>query len=332
MGGREATTHTGILNVDKPLGMTSHDVVAAIRKMAHQHRVGHAGTLDPLATGVLLVCLGRATRVSEYLMRSPKRYLAAVRLGITTTTDDAEGEVIGRSPAHVDREQVKEALRSFVGHIRQVPPRYAAIKQGGKPLYELARQGKAVEAPVREVDVYAVQIVGWAPPVVHLDVHCGPGTYIRAIARDLGAALGCGAHLAALRRTASGQFSADQASSLESLAAAFVSGSVAPLLYPLAAAFPHLPVLQLDLEQARRLAMGGAVEGPDRCTTVKVFTDLASDPAGDEGLAQCYAPGGRFMALVRYNPETGAWTPHRVFLQPDEIDLEPLDDHVCSDQ
>lgn len=316
MGGRETPIYDGILNVDKPLGMTSHDVVAVIRKMAHQRRIGHAGTLDPMATGVLLVCLGRATRVSEYLMQSTKGYRAAVRLGISTTTDDAEGEVIDQSPVQVDREQVEAALRSFVGHIVQVPPRYAAIKRDGKPLYALARRGIPVEAPPREVDVYAVQVIEWAPPVVHVDVQCGPGTYIRAIARDLGALLGCGAHLAALRRTASGQFDAAHAVPLERLAAAFLAGDVGPLLYPLDAAFPHLPALHLDPDRARRLVMGQEIEAP----------------AGDEGLARAYTADGQFVALVQMNPETGACKSHKVFLQPDEIESGSIDNHVCRDE
>lgn len=315
MGGREATMYSGILNVDKPLGMTSHDVVAAVRKMAHQRRVGHAGTLDPLATGVLLLCLGRATRVSEYLMRCDKRYRAAVRLGVSTTTDDAEGEPISESPVDLSREQVEAALGAFVGHIWQVPPRYAAIKRDGKPLYELARRGMAVEVPPREVDVYAIQVVGWAPPVVHIDVHCGPGTYIRAIARDLGAALGCGAHLAALRRTASGQFCAAAALSLERLAAASAVGELGQLLHPLDVAFADLPALCFDRQTARRLAMGQAVVGPDRCA-------CASHTGGDEDLGRGYAPHGRFVALVQRDSQTDTWKPLKVFLQPDEIDWD----------
>jgi tRNA pseudouridine55 synthase len=243
----------GILNVDKPLGMTSHDVVAAIRKMARPGgvsfsgsarrrpdtsgdrplKVGHAGTLDPLATGVLLVCLGRATRVSEYLMRSPKTYRATLELGVTTTTHDAEGEITSRSPVGMTLEDVAAALPAFVGSIQQVPPRYSAIKRGGRPLYELARQGIEVEVPAREVEVYALDLVTWEPPHLVLDVRCGPGTYVRALARDIGQALGCGAYLSALRRTSSGTFHVSEAVELEILRAAFDDGRVDEYLHPI---------------------------------------------------------------------------------------------------
>ncbi len=336
----------GILNVDKPLGMTSHDVVAAIREMAKQEarresfgrlragsggpggearqeaggpdlwagrepggvrsvKVGHAGTLDPLATGVLLVCLGRATRVSEYLMRSPKTYRATLQLGITTTTHDAEGEITSRSPVDVTQGELEAALQGFIGSIQQVPPRYSAIKRQGRPLYELARQGIEVEVPPREVEVYALDLVAWDPPHVVLDVRCGPGMYVRALARDIGAALECGAYLAALRRTSSGAFDVSEAVDLATLRAAFSAGRVDEHIYPIEAAVDQLPVLSLDADRARQLAMGQYLEG-------------IGEP-GEEDMARAHGPDGRFIALVRRDQDSGAWRPHKVFVRPEEL-------------
>jgi tRNA pseudouridine55 synthase len=295
----------GILNVDKPPGVTSHDVVVAVRRMVRQRKVGHAGTLDPMATGVLLVCLGQATRVSEYLMRSSKTYRAVVRLGISTTTDDADGEITGQSQVSVTREQVEDALQHFVGRICQVPPVYSAIKRDGKRLYELARRGIDVDVPAREVDIHWVRILEWAPSMVQFEVHCGPGTYVRALARDLGVALGCGAHLWALRRIASGSFAVADALTLDQLGQALAEGRLSRALHPLDTAFLHLPALPLDLDASHRLSMGQQVEG------------AVAD--GEGSLARAYAPDGRLVALVAQDEHTLAWRPHKVFLQPSEI-------------
>ncbi|NDJ61826.1 MAG: tRNA pseudouridine(55) synthase TruB, partial [Chloroflexi bacterium] len=197
----------GFLNIDKPLGWTSHDVVAKLRRGLQIKKIGHAGTLDPLATGVLVICLGAATRLSEYVMDTTKRYRAVVHLGVTTDTYDAEGEITAQRPSdHLSEADVRDALGAFVGALEQVPPMYSAIKQGGRKLYDLARAGEVVERPPRPVHIHALEVVAWQPPQVTLDVTCSPGTYIRSLAYDLGAALGVGAHLAGLMRTASGSF------------------------------------------------------------------------------------------------------------------------------
>jgi tRNA pseudouridine55 synthase len=297
--------------VDKPLGLTSHAVVVTARRLSGQRKVGHAGTLDPMATGVLLVCLGKATRVSQYLMASPKAYRATVRLGISTTTHDAEGQITHQARVDVTREEVEAALRQFVGRVDQVPPAHSAIKHKGRRLYELARQGIPVQAPPRQVDVHRLHIVEWAPPSVHLDVECGPGTYVRALARDLGRALGCGAHLAGLRRTRSGQFTVERALSLGGLEEAFASATFADLLHPLDAALAHLPALCLDAEAARRLAMGQQVPDPGR--------GGGFAPGDERTLARAYAPGGQFVALAFREQETGSWRPRKVFVAPEDI-------------
>src|SRR3712207_3120822 len=193
----------GFLNVDKPAGFTSHDVVAQLRRPSRQKRIGHGGTLDPAATGVLPVALGEATRLVEFLVEGRKRYAAVIELGVATTTDDAEGEVVGTAPvpplAKPDLEQV---LRAFEGSLEQVPPMYSALQIDGKRLYQLARQGVSLELPPRRVEIERIDILHWESPFLTIDVRCGKGTYIRALARDIGAALGCGGHLRSLRRTA----------------------------------------------------------------------------------------------------------------------------------
>jgi len=282
--------------------MTSHDVVAIVRRLARQRKVGHAGTLDPLATGVLLVCLGKATRVSEVLMRSPKTYRAEALLGVSTTTDDAEGEILERHPVSVTRSTVEEALQAFVGNIDQVPPRYSAIKRQGKRLYQLARQGIEVDVPAREVRIHGITLQVWDPPVVCFEVRCGPGTYIRALARDLGQALGCGAHLTALRRTASGQFSAADAVSLEDLQADD-GKTLSRLLHPIDVAYRHLPALHVDGETARKLTMGQAISAKE---------------AG-ESQVRAYGPGGQFIALLSCEADPSSWRPLKVFVDPSEM-------------
>ena len=301
----------GILNVDKPSGLTSHDVVAVVRRLSRQRKVGHAGTLDPMATGVLLVCIGDATRVSEYLMDSTKTYLATIHLGISTTTDDAEGDTIAETPIQVTREQVGTALASFVGRIEQIPPKYAAIKHRGRKLYELARKGIDVDVPARSVTIHAINIVEVAPPQVRIEVTCGPGTYIRALARDLGQALGCGAHLSALRRTQSGQFRAENAASMEQLDGAFASQTAGQLLLPLDAALTHLPAIHVPLDSARSLALGQAIQGP---------TAVGPQATGKQaGLARAYAPGQRFVAIVAWDQASARWRPRKVFAQPHDL-------------
>ncbi|MFW5942793.1 MAG: tRNA pseudouridine(55) synthase TruB, partial [Chloroflexota bacterium] len=197
----------GLLNVDKPLHLTSHDVVARVRRLCDTRRVGHAGTLDPLASGVLVLAVGRATRLLEYVVGQPKEYQARVRLGQETNTYDGEGEITAQRPVPVTRADVEQALQQFRGDIAQIPPMYSALKKGGKRLYELARQGKEVEREARRVTIYDLEILTWDRPVLTVRVRCSTGTYIRSLAHDLGQALGTGAYLSGLRRTAIGAFS-----------------------------------------------------------------------------------------------------------------------------
>jgi tRNA pseudouridine55 synthase len=209
---------SGILPVDKPAGWTSHDVVARLRRVAGQKAVGHAGTLDPLATGVLIVMLGGATKLSQYLVDSRKMYCACVAVGATTPTDDAEAPLEARcSIDHLRREDIENALQTFIGTIQQLPPRYAAVKQEGQKLYQLARKGVEVERTPRTVTIHSVELVDWAPPRLTVRLECGPGTYVRSLARDIGAQLGVGGYLHALRRTGSGTFHISECVPLETL-------------------------------------------------------------------------------------------------------------------
>ncbi len=207
----------GILNVLKPAGKTSFAVVSLLRRWSGERRVGHAGTLDPDATGVLVVCLGQATRIVEFLAGAGKTYRAEIELGVTTDTYDAAGKVVGRSdPSSVTEEQVRRVLESFRGTIAQVPPMHSAIHHKGKRLYELARQGIEVDREPRQVEISRLELLAWQPPVVTIEVDCSGGTYIRSLAQDIGTALGCGAHLKRLVRLKSGPFHLDDAVSLDS--------------------------------------------------------------------------------------------------------------------
>lgn len=287
----------GILVVDKPSGMTSHDVVARVRRWSGIRRVGHAGTLDPMATGVLLVCLGQATRVSEYLMASPKQYRATICLGVETDTCDREGEVVRRAPVSASREEVEAALSSFRGRVLQTPPMYSALKRDGTPLYRLARQGQVVVREARQIEIFALQLVDWSPPQLTIEVTCSPGTYIRSLAHDLGERLGCGAHLAGLTRLASGDFRLEQAVTLDKLAAAFANGEWRRYLLPLDAALTHLPALHLNAAQAAQVRQG---------------MSLPAMPDDPDGEARAYDQEGRLIAILK-RTGGGRWQPDKVF-------------------
>ncbi len=300
----------GIFVIDKAEGMTSHDVVARVRRLARQKRVGHAGTLDPAATGVLPVLLGQATRIAEYLSESGKAYRATIRFGIETTTYDREGEVTREAPvAGLTLERIAAALPGFLGEQEQLPPIYSAIKRGGRPLYALARAGEAVEVEPRHIRIDELRIVAWESPDLTLDVECGKGTYIRSLAYDLGQRLGPGAHLAALRRTRSGPFTLAQAITLEELEAA-----LEPQVWR-----EHLFAADEALLDWRALILGEASEGRMRNGQLLRFAAPSPSPSparrerGAEGiLARAYSADGRFLGIVAWSVEQVAWQPHKV--------------------
>jgi tRNA pseudouridine55 synthase len=292
----------GILNVDKPANMTSHDVVDAIRRVSGQRKVGHAGTLDPMATGVLLVCLGKATRVAEYLMAGRKHYRAAIVLGTSTDTYDADGEIVA-SDGRTDfsRAEIETALAHFVGHIEQVPPMYSAIKRDGQPLYKLARQGRSVQREPRPIEIDEIKLLDWTSPSLIVEVTCSSGTYIRSLAHDLGQRLGGGAYLATLVRMASGRFTLEEAVSLERLEEAFQHGQEVRYLLPLDEAFLDWPAMIVGADDARRVVHGQTIGG---------------DPlaAKEEGLLRrAYSLDGDFLAILEYRASSGRWCPKKVF-------------------
>jgi tRNA pseudouridine55 synthase len=285
-----AASTDGIVVVDKPGGMTSHDVVARVRRLTGIRRVGHAGTLDPMATGVLVVGVGRATRLLGFLAASDKEYDATIRLGAITTTDDAEGEVIDeRDASGVDDESIATAVHALTGDIDQVPAAVSAIKVGGVRAYQRVRQGEAVDLASRRVTVSAFDVLARRGDDVDVHVACSTGTYVRALARDVGTALGVGAHLSALRRTRSGSFGLDRARDLAALAEAF---DVVALSEVVATAFPRWDA---SGDEARRIGLG------QRLAPIGL-------PAGPVG---AFTPDGSVVALVE--ERDGAIRPTVVF-------------------
>ena len=284
----------GILNIDKPAGITSHDVVKQVRRISGIRRVGHAGTLDPLATGVILLCVGRATRLAEYLVGQPKRYVATVRMGQVTDTYDADGEIVAESPVNASQADIKQALSLFHGRIQQKAPAYSAIKRGGQPLYKLARQGELVEPPIREITIYELQLLSWDEPFLQLELACSSGTYVRSLAYDLGQELGCGGHITALSRTSIGEFSLERSVALDDLR----NDDWTVHLMPTDTAVQHLPRIEISQDDVQRVQFGQRLE--------------RQDDHPDAPLVRVYEPGGQFLGLVRTR-ENG-WQPHKVFL------------------
>lgn len=251
----------GVLNIDKPAGCTSRDVVDHVQRLVRPAKAGHAGTLDPLATGVLVVCVGQATRLIEYVQRLPKSYRAEFLLGRSSDTEDVEGQVVELScPTVPTRDQIVAAARRFVGQIQQRPPRYSALKVAGRRAYDLARAGQQVELAPRTVVVDALAVHRYEYPRLVLDVTCGSGTYVRSLGRDLAAALGTAAVMAALRRTAIGSFRVEDAVPPDAL----THDTLPQHLLPLRRAVEALPTLQLEADALRRLRHGQRVEAPSQ--------------------------------------------------------------------
>ncbi len=278
----------GLLLVDKPSGPTSHQVVAYVRRWTGERQIGHTGTLDPLASGLMVLCLGPATRLSAELTGKPKRYTAQVHLGQVSTTYDAEGDLTPTGAPVPTVDEVSAALLAFVGDQLQTPPAFSAVRQGGQRAYDLARKGHTVTLPPRPVTIFSLTLTAWQPPLCELDVRCSAGTYIRSLAHDLGHKLGCGAHLAGLRRTESGHFALAQAHPLDDVRAHWEA-------YLLTAdhALPDWPTIHLTATEAERVRRGQ----PARLT-----------PHAER--ARAFDEAGRFFALLR--ARDGAWWPDKV--------------------
>lgn len=247
--------------MDKPAGISSNDVVQQAKRLFDAQKVGHTGSLDPLATGVLPLCFGEATKFSQYLLDADKKYWAQVRLGITTETGDADGEVIAQADASsVTPAQAVAALETFVGEIEQIPSMYSALKHQGQPLYKLARKGIEVERAPRQVSIYSAELLQFSEASIELRVHCSKGTYIRSLAEDLGAALGCGAHVSALRRLAAGPYEEGQATTLAELCETNDMQEMDALLLPVSSAVDSWPAVRLHEDTAHYVRQGQPVQ------------------------------------------------------------------------
>jgi tRNA pseudouridine55 synthase len=294
------TSVDGILNINKPRGQTSFGVVSLVKRLSGVKRVGHAGTLDPAATGVLPVCLGQGRRVVPFLHDAPKVYKARIEFGVTTDSYDATGRVTARSdPSGLSRKQLLSALDSFRGLVGQTPPMYSALKRGGRPLYELARAGIEVERQSRTVQVYRLELRRWQPPVATLEVECGKGTYIRSLAHDLGQLLGCGAYLKYLARLRYGCFDIKDAVSLPRLEEGFRNGDWQQFIYPIDSVFQDWGAVVVDDAAAADISNGRPVE--------------LDSPQTGAGRLRAYSDDGRFLGLLKFSREKGRWLPARVF-------------------
>ena len=270
----------GIVIVDKPSGWTSQDVVSKLRGVFHERRVGHGGTLDPMATGVLPVFVGRATRAAEFLESADKTYEAVLRLGVVTDTQDTEGQILSHSDVQVSDEQLQSVLASFTGEIEQIPPMYSAVKIGGQKLYELARKGQTVERQPRKITVFSMELLGREGNDCRLKIHCSKGTYVRTLCHDVGTALGCGGTMAALRRTRAGSFGIEQAVSLETL---IIAAQPEAYLLPVDALFAKYPEAALTGEYLRLCRNGNVLPWKQGGSFWRI-----------------YAPDGEFLMLGRH--------------------------------
>lgn len=293
---------SGVLVVDKPIGLTSHDVVQIIRRGIGIRRAGHTGTLDPRASGVLVVLIGPAVRLSEYVSASDKRYQATIRIGSSTDTYDSEGVVTDTAKVPVDsinEEYFNEVLQKFLGEIEQVPPPFSAVKVHGRRAYDMAREGEEIELAPRKINVYSLEILEWSPPEIVIDVYCSSGTYVRSLANDIGITLGTGAHLNGLRRTKSGRFTLRDAVPLRRLQEAFDAGNWYRFLIPAAEALADWPIVELDADEVELIRHGHRIP---------------SDP-GQKGLARGVSQQGDLVALLQVDETAQEWQPRKVFFQ-----------------
>ena len=291
---------SGALVIDKPVGMTSHDVVKIVRRGTDIKRAGHTGTLDPRASGVLVVLIGPAVRLSEFLSASDKRYQAIIKFGVATDTYDTEGKQVGetKSVDHITDEDFHTLLNNYEGKITQTPPAYSAVKIQGQKAYEKARRGEEVEIPAREIDVYNLELLEWAPPEAVIDVYASSGTYVRSLANDLGNDLDVGAHLTGLRRTKNGQFTLRDAVRLGELQDAFEAGDWYKHLIPAADTLGDWYTITLSSEDAEKIKHGHRIPAePD-----------------ESGWARGLSEQGDLIALLEVLEDEQLWQPRKVFI------------------
>lgn len=294
----------GIFNINKPVGNTSFSIISIVRRLTGERRVGHAGTLDPMASGVLPVCFGKGTRIVEFLLESSKVYRTQIELGVSTDSHDAEGNITGRcDPSTVKLEQIEQALCSFRGLIQQVPPMFSALKYKGKRLYQLAREGITVKRESRATTIHRLELLDFKTPFVTLEIECSRGTYIRSLARDLGELLGCGAHLKELVRLSYGPFDIETAVSPDQLNDAFSNNEWQQLVYPIDTVLANWSAVVVGDKQEQVIKNGG-------CVTME--TSQISDD--NEKRCRAYSKEGSFLAVLYLNTESGQWQPEKVFV------------------
>mgnify|MGYP001458538528 FL=1 len=294
----------GILNIDKPAGQTSFSVVAAVKRLTGERHAGHAGTLDPEATGVLPVCLGKGTRIVEFLMDTRKVYRAVIELGISTDSYDAAGKITARADAsQIDKAALEKALETFRGAIQQTPPMYSALKHQGQPLYNLARAGIEIERQSRTITIHRLELLAWQSPLVTLEIECSKGTYIRSIANDLGQALGCGAYLKNLVRSGYGIFKVENAVTLPQLEDAKRRGDITPYLHPIDSVLQHLPSVNVDEKGEETIKTGSPP-----------VLDTSNIPGNDTRYLRAYSNDGRFLAILMFDAADNIWRPKKVFI------------------
>ncbi len=306
MGTSQKRTMDGILNVYKEKGFTSHDVVAKLRGILHQKKIGHTGTLDPDAVGVLPVCLGRGTKVCELLTDKSKTYEAVVRLGVVTDTQDMTGRIQEEHPVSVSLDEIRQAAQAFTGEIWQIPPMYSAVKVNGRRLYELARQGIEVERQARRINIYSCEVADYEPEKreFSMRVHCSKGTYIRTLCHDIGEKLGCGAAMASLVRTSVAPFFLEKAHTLAEIEDIYKKGKIEEILYPVDHVFKKYPTVVVDEKGLRFLKNGNDVAG-EFCRSEEVLTEGA--------LVRMYDEAQRFYAVYRYRDPRRGFGNHKMF-------------------
>jgi len=306
----------GILNINKPWGKTSFSIVAMVKRLTGERRVGHAGTLDPAATGVLPVCLGQGTRVIEFLVDATKAYRAQIELGIATDTYDASGKITQQGdPSGISQGQLEAALTPLCGLIEQTPPMYSAVKYHGKRLYELARAGIEVERKSRPTKIHHLKLIDWQPPVFTIEVVCGKGTYIRSLAHDLGQTLGCGANLKSLIRLRCGLFDIRDAVSVPQLEDAFRYGYWQHFIYPIDIVLSHWTAMVVSDETGRAIRNGRpfVLENDDSSKGTGYLKQHIPAQSSFGNHCRVYTPDGGFLGVLRFNPERGQWQPEKVF-------------------
>jgi len=308
-------TLSGVINVNKPAGPTSFDVVARVRPLVGERRVGHAGTLDPTATGVLLLLIGKATRIQEYLLDMPKTYRVCICLGAVMDTYDASGRIVARSnPANITEAAVRSAAETFVGEIQQVPPPFSAIKIAGKRAYKLARAGETVALAPRPVNIHRIDIRDYTSPLLSLEVECGKGTYLRSLAHDLGAKLGCGGYVDSLERLRIGPFAIEDALTLAELAAKNGPEIQQMASRSLSLALDHLPSVTLDASSCRLILTGRSFSG-----ALPPFSGLLGAAEGQR--CQILDTDGHVVAIMRLNASEGAWKPEKILADANIIPI-----------